>query len=117
MDFAGIVQWLQDHTRPTPAHDGPTARTLTQDIRVARLQAAWHTVPAGHPDEAALMVLDGIASTGDSSRMARRIRDRGGLVTGVGSWPSHDRLAGTFNVWAECQPGVPAEVSPDRGIR
>jgi len=55
------------------------------DLQSEMLQLAYKAPPLSHPDYAALSVLDGILTAGNSSRLERRLVDTG-LATSAGAW-------------------------------
>jgi zinc protease len=81
-----------------------TPRTVSKRMRVesAILELAWPSIPLTHPDLYALDVLSYVLTQGDSSRLAKTIRDTG-LAFGIDSssytpaWGN-----GTFVVTARC---------------
>jgi len=69
------------------------------DLQTEMLQMGYKTPSLSHPDYAALAVLDGVLTAGNSSRLERRLVDTG-WATSAGAWlPSfqHDSLY-EFNV-------------------
>ena len=65
----------------------------------------WHTVPANHPDVAALSVLDGILSTGESSRLHRALVYEAQAANSASSSPDFMKEAGTLSAYAMMSPG------------
>ena len=94
--------------RPIPANDvaepAPSApREATYyapNVPLPAVVIAWHTVPYGHPDRAALTVLDGILSTGESSRMYRSLVYDQQIAAQASSAPDFAQQAGTLNAYA-----------------
>lgn len=72
---------LTNPARPMPVNDvrepeptGPREATFyAPNVPLPAAVISWPTVPYGHPDRAALTVLDGIMSTGESSRLYRSL--------------------------------------------
>lgn len=61
---------------------------------------AWRTVPYGHPDRAALTVLDGILSTGESSRLYRSLVYDKQIAAQASSSPDFAQQAGNLTAYA-----------------
>jgi len=88
--------------RPLPANDasepeptGPREMTVhAPNVPLPAVVRAWPTVPYGHPDRAALTVLDGILSTGESSRMYRSLVYEQQIAAQAGSSPDFSQQAG-----------------------
>lgn len=87
-DQAQLDAWVDQYftpisnpTRPIPTNNvtepqptGPREATYyAPNVPLPAVVVAWHTVPYGHPDRAALTVLDAVLSTGESSRMYRSL--------------------------------------------
>jgi len=82
-------------------------RVVEVDPSLARayLAIGYHTIDLFHPDLYALDVLDYILGNGASSRLVDSVRERQGLVDGIGCYsatPSYG--AGRFVVTAACDP-------------
>jgi zinc protease len=61
---------------------------------------AWRTVPYGNPDRAALTVLDGILSTGESSRLYRSLIYDKQIAAQASSGPDFAQQAGHITAYA-----------------
>ena len=71
--------------------------TLTDQQSYSNMRLIWKTVPAGHPDEAALDVLAAVlAGAGRSARLYRSLVEEKQLATGVDAAHENMRLAGTL---------------------
>jgi zinc protease len=66
--------------RPEPAQRALRAATLTRPFERVRMELAWPVVALRHPDAPALDLLAFILGSGDSSRLAMRVRVRDGLA-------------------------------------
>jgi zinc protease len=93
---------IANPARPLPANDAsepePTApREMTvhaPNVPLPAVVRAWPTVPYGHPDRAALTVLDGVLSTGESSRLYRSLVYEQQIAAQAGSSPDFSQQAG-----------------------
>ena len=84
---------VTDASEPEPA--GPREMTVhAPNVPLPAVVRAWPTVPYGHPDRAALTVLDGILSTGESSRMYRSLVYEQQIAAQAGSSPDFSQQAG-----------------------
>src|SRR5690606_39581231 len=78
-----------------PAPTGPRDYTFhAPNVPLPAAVIAWPTVPYGHPDRAALTVLDGILSTGESSRMYRSMVYEQQIAAQASSIPDFAQQAG-----------------------
>jgi len=92
-----------DIVEPTPTD----ARTIIIDDENApsgQTILAWHTVPAGDPDETALDFLSEILGGGNSSRVYRRLVADSQMAVEAGSWAYNLQQAGLFSVSATLPP-------------
>ncbi|MCH2171558.1 insulinase family protein [Myxococcota bacterium] len=88
-----------------PPQDGERRAQVHFDVQGARLYAAWHAPPTGHPDSDALDVLSVILSGGRSSRLYRSLvyeSQRARFAHGS-YWNLKD--AGVFYAVAGARPG------------
>jgi len=103
--------------RPIPANHvaepeptGPREATYyAPNVPLPAVVVAWHTVPYGHPDRAALTVLDGILSTGESSRMYRALVYEAQMSVEAGSIPDFAQQAGSLAALSIMSGGHTAE--------
>ena len=90
--------------RPTPTA-GPRATPVRAEFpskfEVARLVAGFNTVPADHPDEAALDLLDDILANGKTSRLFKRMVEKDRMASGVSASSNGGRYPGWFGVQVE----------------
>lgn len=84
---------VTDATEPEPT--GPREMTVhAPNVPLPAIVRAWPTVPYGHPDRAALTVLDGVLSTGESSRLYRALVYEQQIAAQAGSSPDFSQQAG-----------------------
>ena len=84
---------VTDATEPAPT--GPREMTVhAPNVPLPAVVRAWPTVPYGHPDRAALTVLDGVLSTGESSRLYRSLVYEQQIAAQAGSSPDFSQQAG-----------------------
>ncbi|MCD4658127.1 MAG: insulinase family protein [Planctomycetes bacterium] len=85
------------------AHLAPSTgyHNINKDTNITRMTASFNTVPRKHPDYPALLVLDNILSSGESSRLMKKILTEKKLADDFGSWSYCRALAGEFTFWAE----------------
>jgi zinc protease len=99
---------LENPSTPIPANDvmeppttGPREATFYGlNVPLPAVMLAWHTVPYGHPDRAALTVLDGILSTGESSRLYRSLVYDKQIAVQASSSPDFAKQAGHMTAYA-----------------
>ena len=102
--FGGI----ENPDRPVPANNvvepemtGPREATYyAPNVPLPAVVVAWQTVPHGHPDRAALTVLDGILSTGESSRMYRSMVYEAQMAAQASSAPDFGQQAGSLSAYS-----------------
>ncbi len=82
-----------------------TVLVLEDKVQLPRVYYAWPSVPAFHPDEAALDLLAAILASGRSSRLQQRLVYGAQLAQDVFSYHDAAKLAGTFNLVATPRPG------------
>ena len=126
-DQAQLDRWIDQYfagignpDRPLPDNDvtetfGQTPREATfygPNVPLPMVQATWPTVPYDHPDRAALDVLDGILSTGESSRLYQSLVYRQQIATTASSSNSQQQQVGVLNTFAVMSAGK----SADEGI-
>ncbi len=108
---------LENPTTPIPANDvtepaptGPREATFYGlNVPFPAVMLAWPTVPYGHPDRAALTVLDGILSTGESSRLYRSLVYDKQIAVQASSSPDFARQAGALTAYAIMAGGETAD--------
>ncbi len=92
-----------------PAQDGERRVVVKRPGQLGIVMVAFKQPAAAHPDTYALDVLSVILTTGKSSRLHRRLTDRG-LATGVFSSAASLRDPGLFYIIAPLAPEVDHEV-------
>jgi predicted Zn-dependent peptidase len=70
----------------------------------AHLCIAYPSVPLDHPDRYAVDLLSTVLGEGMSSRLFLELREERALVYDVHSYPSEFRDAGSFTIYAGCDP-------------
>ncbi len=115
----GYFGGLENPDRALPVNHVPesygTAREATfygPNVPLPMVQITWPTVPYGHADRAALDVLDGILSTGDSSRLYQALVYRQQIATTATSSNNQQQQVGVINTSAIMSAGH----TPDEGI-
>ena len=111
---------LKNPARPLPANDvkepqptGPREATFyAPNVPLPAVVIAYPAIAYGDPDRAALTVLDGVMSTGESSRLYRSLVYDQQIAAQIGSSPDFSQQAGNLNVYAIMANGQ----SPDAGI-
>ncbi|HST90699.1 MAG TPA: pitrilysin family protein [Brevundimonas sp.] len=125
-DQAQLDRWIDGYfgpietpNRPLPVNNVPenfgTAREATfygPNVPLPMVQIAWPTVPYAHPDRAALDVLDGILSTGESSRLYQSLVYRQRIATSATSGSNQQQQVGTLSATAIMSEGH----TPDEGL-
>ena len=109
---AEAERWLGDMpaTQPGPWHPleaRPGARRLAireKATEQAHLCIAYPSVALDHPDRYAVDLLSTILGEGMSSRLFLELREERALVYDVHSYPSEFRDAGSFTIYAGCDP-------------
>ncbi|MGH2633503.1 MAG: M16 family metallopeptidase [Tepidiformaceae bacterium] len=109
---AEAERWLGDMpgAAPGPWHPlqaKPGARRLAireKATEQAHLCIAYPSVPLHHPDRYAVDLLSTILGEGMSSRLFLELREERALVYDVHSYPSEFRDAGSFTIYAGCDP-------------
>lgn len=111
---------ISNPDRPLPVNDvkepEPTApREATfyaPNVPLPAVVLAYPAIPYGHPDRAALTVLDGILSTGESSRLYRSLVYDKQIAAQIGSSPDFSQQAGNLNLYAIMADGQ----TPEAGL-
>ncbi|MDO1560025.1 pitrilysin family protein [Brevundimonas sp. 2R-24] len=99
---------IQNPSTPIPANDVSEPELTTSsdqtfyapNVPLPAVLIAWQTVPWGHPDRAALTVLDGILSTGESSRLYRSLVYNQEIAAQTSSIPDFAQQAGNLSAYA-----------------
>jgi zinc protease len=93
-----------------PEPTGPREATFYgANVPLPAVMLAWRTVPYGHPDRAALTVLDGILSTGESSRLYRSLVYDQQIAAQASSSPDFAQQAGNLTAYAIMADGETAD--------
>ncbi len=123
-DQAELDGWIDQYLAPIPNPDrplevtnasepeptGPREMTVyAPNVPLPAAVRAWPTVPYGHPDRAALTVLDGILSTGESSRLYRSLVYEQQIAASAGSSPDFSQQAGYLMTQAIMSDGHTAD--------
>ncbi|WIY69563.1 pitrilysin family protein [Aquidulcibacter paucihalophilus] len=115
----GYFGGIENPDRALPVNNVPesfgTAREATfygPNVPLPMVQITWPTVPYNHPDRAALDVLDGILSTGESSRLYQSLVYRQQIATQATSSNSQQQQVGVLNTSAIMSAGH----TPDEGM-
>ena len=94
---------------PPLAWIGRHLRQSRDGIDQVHARIAFEALPAGHPDEAALVVLNRLLGTGASSRLFQRLREDEGLTYDVWSGLGLRRQGGMLEIgWACSTDAFPA---------
>lgn len=119
-DEAQLDQWIDQYFAPLqnpatpipqrrvsePAPSQPQDLTFhAPNVPLETVLIGWHTVAADHPDVAALSVLDGILSTGESSRLHRALVYEAQAASSASSSPDFMTEAGTLMAYAMMSQG------------
>ncbi len=109
---AAAARWLGDMPARAPGAWYPAvARNGTSRVAVrekateqAHICLAYPAYPANHPDRYVVDIMSTILGEGMSSRLFMELREERALVYDVHSYPSEFRDAGSFTVYAGCDP-------------
>jgi len=110
--LAAAECWLGDMPDATPhpwypLQAGDGARRVAvqhKDTEQAHICIAYPTVPVDHPDRFAVDLISTVLGEGMSSRLFLELREERALVYDIHSYPSEFRDAGSFTVYAACDP-------------
>ena len=95
-DFA-----IPTHNVAEPALSGPKDVSIfAPNVPLPAVQIGWHTVPYNHADRPALTVLDGILSTGESSRLYRSLTYEHQVAAEAASSAEFNQQAGHLTAFA-----------------
>ena len=123
-DQAQLDGWVDEYfaplkrpSTPMPANDvkepepaGPrTATFYAPNVPLPAVALAWNTVAYKDADRAALTVLDGILSTGESSRLYRSLVYDKQIAASAGSNPDFAQQAGNLAAYAIMADGQTVE--------
>ncbi|HYC99462.1 pitrilysin family protein [Brevundimonas sp.] len=108
---------IANPVRPLPANNvvepepaGPRDVTFyAPNVPLPAVVLAWPTVKYADPDRAALTVLDGILSTGESSRLYRSLVYEQEIAAQIGSSPDMKQQAGHLTAYAIMADGHTAD--------
>jgi predicted Zn-dependent peptidase len=109
---AAAERWLGDMPArqpgawyPAEARNGsPRLAVREKQTEQAHICLAYPSVSLSHPDRFAVDLLSTVLGEGMSSRLFLELREERALVYDVHSYPSEFRDAGSFNVYAGCDP-------------
>ena len=99
---------ITNPAQPIPANDVAEPATAAPreatyyapNVPLPAVVVAWQTVPYGHADRAALTVLDGILSTGESSRMYRSMVYDTQIAAQASSTPDFAQQGGSLAAYS-----------------
>jgi len=91
-----------------PEQNGERRAILRYDANPS-IYLGWHTVAMHEEDLPALEIVEGILSTGRTSRLYKRLRDEERLVSEVSAYNMRSEFPGAFVVGAEPLQGVSIE--------
>jgi zinc protease len=105
---ARYANWPANTATLDPSPEEPPrrdvrARTLRGPITLAQLAIGWRTVPALHPDAAALDMAAAVLGSGRGAWLYRSVRATG-LATGISSSHYSPTEVGVFSINAELEP-------------
>jgi zinc protease len=106
--YFGSIKRGENVTRPNPVQpkiEGTIRKEYEDSVQLPRLYMVWHTVPAGHKDEAAIDFLSSILSTGRGSRLQSKLVFDKQMVQDVSASHPTREIAGTFQITATARPG------------
>lgn len=87
-----------------PRSDAPRVNVREKATEQAHVCLAYPSVPLDHPDRYAVDLLSTLLGEGMSSRLFLELREERALVYDIHSYPSEFRDAGSFTVYAACDP-------------
>ena len=100
-DLTNPATDLPDNNVVEPEPTGPREATFYgANVPLPVAMLAWRTAPYGHEDRAALTVLDGILSTGESSRLYRSLVYDKQIAAQASSSPDFAQQAGHLTAYA-----------------
>lgn len=87
-----------------PRAEAPRVAIRDKATEQAHICLAYPSVPLSHPDRFSVDLLSTILGEGMSSRLFLELREERALVYDIHSYPSEFRDAGSFTVYAGCDP-------------
>ncbi len=100
--FGALPRGSAQHARPAePRHSGLRTTLLTRPFERVNVELAHPSVSLGHPDAALLDLLAYVLGSGDSSRLAQRVREQDGLADRIDASCYTPRDPGVFSVSLE----------------
>jgi zinc protease len=90
---------------PTPKLESEVRKTFEDAVPLPRLYMVWHTVPAYHPDEAALDMLQFVLSAGRGSRLQSNLVFDKQLSQDVSASHFAREIAGQFQIVSTARQG------------
>lgn len=87
-----------------PRGDHARVAVRARDTEQAHLCLSWPAPSAAHPDREAAALLSALLGEGMASRLFLELREERALVYDAHSWVSEYRDAGSFTVYAGCDP-------------
>ncbi|MEJ7860550.1 MAG: pitrilysin family protein [Pyrinomonadaceae bacterium] len=110
--YFGSIAKGSDIKRPnstSPKLNGEIRKTFEENVPLSRLYMVWHSVPEYSPDEAALMVLSMVLSSGRSSRLQSNLVQNKQIAQDIGAGNSLREIAGLFQITSTARPGKTLE--------
>jgi len=92
-----------------PKLNGEVRKTFEEKVPLSRLHMVWHSVPEYSPDEAALMVLSMVLSSGRSSRLQSNLVQSKQIAQDIEAGNSSREIAGLFQITSTARPGKTLE--------
>ena len=110
--LAAAERWLGDMPAANPGDwypleprdNAPRIAIQHKDSEQAHICIAYPTIPVDHPDRFAVDLISTVLGEGMSSRLFLELREERALVYDIHSYPSEFRDAGSFTVYAGCDP-------------
>jgi len=104
--LGGIAPGAPGPWHPVAACDGaPRLAVREKATEQAHICIAYPSVSLSHPDRFAVDLLSTLLGEGMSSRLFLELREERALVYDIHSYPSEFRDAGSFTIYAGCDPG------------
>jgi zinc protease len=93
-------------TAPLPVLDAPRQLVLEDDVKLPRIDLAWHTPPLFTGDDAELDIAAAVLARGRASRLYRRLVHEEQIAQSVHAYQDSGQLGSLFFVSATARPGV-----------